>query len=162
MQHGKQKKRSERDAVILLAGGYDEGFVSRCVSDLRDEGIRTHLIGTKSQFITGQHGVEIKADDVLRRWSKSSKTGLVVLPGRRECVKALAVEPEVPKLIRQVLKQDGCVAVAHSAESFLEQQKTEAPPDMRILPENIPNGRYLAQGADSDRDFIRSLIDHIR
>lgn len=39
------------NAVILLAKGYDEGFVGRCVGNLREAGIRTHLVSLKSKWL---------------------------------------------------------------------------------------------------------------
>ena len=154
-------KRRDRDAVILLAKGYDEGFVNQCVGELREAGIDTDLVGLESRYITSLHGVGIQADEVLRNWNPTEKTRLIVVPGGAECVTALAREPKVPELVRRVLSQDGWVAVEQSAESTLERQKEIMLPDQHILPPDIVNGHYLSQGNERTDDFIRSLIQRI-
>ncbi len=156
------KKSREQIAIILFARGYDEGFVNRCVGDLREAGIRTQLVGLTSQHVRSWHGVEIKADTVLRQLPVSEALKLVIIPGQPQSVSALAMEPLVPELVRHVLRQNGCVAVAKSAESFLERQKHELPTDMRIIPADICETQQLRQQDRADREFIRSLIQQLQ
>ena len=156
------EKKAVYDAVILLAKGYDEGFVSVCVGKLREAGIRTHLVGLKSQYVTSWHGIEMQADSLLRNWRFSESTRLVVVPGRSECVAALAREPMVSELVRDVLRQDGSIAAAYSAETLLAEHQQTLPADMSILPKEIDADHYLPQGLEEDHTFIRSIIKHIR
>lgn len=157
----RSETNQDDSAIVLLAKGYEGGFVHRCVETLREAGIRTHLIGLQSQLIRSWHGVETKADFTLRQLPLCEKLKLVIIPGRPQCVSMLALEPLVPELIRYVLAQGGAVAVAKSAETALNRQIEDLPPNMRILPADINETHHLRQSDQADSDFIRSLVQRM-
>lgn len=107
---GKSILSETRVAFILLASGFDELFVVRCFSKLRQDGFQVHLISARSNRIIGQRGIEIFSKMSIVQLFKGSQNllcDLTVIPGPQECISQIFLNPSFYEFLKTVIK-NGC------------------------------------------------------
>ena len=67
--------------VVFLADGFEEVEATAPIDIMRRAGIEVEVVGIGSEYITGSHGITIKADVVDSKFVLSKRAELIFLPG---------------------------------------------------------------------------------
>jgi hypothetical protein len=102
---------------ILLAPGFEEGPTIYCLAHLREAGLPVSLVSRTSGIVRGQHGLMVRPDQTLAQ-TMSTKPRMVLLPGGRQCLAALAADPRVHELLKTTLCNKGYIAAAMKRQSL--------------------------------------------
>jgi putative intracellular protease/amidase len=103
---------------ILIAPGFEEGPTIYCLAHLREAGLPVSLVSRTSGAVRGQHGLMILPDQTLAQ-TMSVKPRMVLIPGGRQCLAALAADPRVHELLKATLCNKGYIAAALKRHSLL-------------------------------------------
>ena len=100
---------------ILLAPGFEEGPTIYCLARLREAGLPVSLVSRTSGMVRGQHGLMVRPDQTLAQII-SIKPRMVLIPGGRQCLAALAADPRVHELLKSTLCNEGYIAAAMKSQ----------------------------------------------
>jgi len=89
---------------ILLAEGFEEVEALAPADLLRRAGVETALVSLKGEWVTGGHGITVKADMELEQ-VKPEEGDMVMLPGGALGVANLDADPRVEALVRTAVEK---------------------------------------------------------
>jgi putative intracellular protease/amidase len=143
----------ENQAYILVAPGFEEEFVVRCLCQMRRYGAAVSLVGVSSQLLTGKAGLTVRPDCSLAQLIQPRQPDdirLLVIPGEQACATQLLSDPRVHLLVKNIFLANGFVAatlptVQHTLTSV-------------GLLTAATLSQFLLQGQQETAVFIRSLL----
>ena len=103
---------------ILLAEGFEEIEALTQTDVLRRAGIEVKNVGVTGEFVTGSHGITVKADISISDAAKSVPEG-IILPGGIPGTPNIAANKDAVELIKKVAQKGGLVAAICAAPSVL-------------------------------------------
>ena len=103
---------------ILLAEGFEEIEALTQTDVLRRAGIEVKNVGVTGEFVTGSHGITVKADVTIDEAAKTVPEG-IILPGGIPGTPNIAKSEKAVELIKAVSEKGGLVAAICAAPSVL-------------------------------------------
>ena len=103
---------------ILLAEGFEEIEALTQTDVLRRAGIDVKNVGVTGEYVTGSHGITVKAD-VLIEEAKNCVPDGIILPGGIPGTPNIAANKDAVELIKKVAENKGLVAAICAAPSVL-------------------------------------------
>ena len=94
-----------KKAAVLMATGFEEGETVTIVDILRRAGVECHTFSFHGEWVTGMHGMEVKADKPFG--PQVEAYDVVILPGGRPGGANLRENPEVISLVQKLNRQPG-------------------------------------------------------
>ena len=144
-----------RRVLILLADKYDEPFIVDLFCRIRDKRILINLIGLTSGIVRGVHGLLIHPELSLLEISEQThpdEIQALIVPGGHHCAKTLLTDPRVHHLLEEIIKRNGLVFVASSAQEILEET---------TIPKISKDSHLFKQDRQKARDFLEEIIDRL-
>lgn len=106
-----------KQAAVLMAQGFEEGETVTIVDILRRAGIDCATFYFDQEFVTGMHGVKVKADRPFG--PEVQEFDAVILPGGRPGGANLLANPEVLEMVRCFDRENKYVAAMCSGTLVL-------------------------------------------
>lgn len=103
---------------ILLAEGFEEIEALTQTDVLRRAGIDVKNVGVTGEYVTGSHGITVKADILITDAAKCVPEG-IILPGGIPGTPNIAANKDAVELIKKVAQKGGLVAAICAAPSVL-------------------------------------------
>lgn len=120
---------------VLLAPGFDEGFVAQCVAQFAAVGTPVLRVGLQAKKLTSQEGRRWRPDFYLLDCDTLPQPPSgVILPGGELCATHLLIDPRVHQLVGQVLQRGQPVAGAPVVAEVWQRMGTPPPRLFRELP----------------------------
>ena len=107
--------------AVLMATGYEEGETLTIVDILRRADIEVHTFHFGEEFVTGMHGMKIKADKAFGEEVKDYD--VIVLPGGRPGGANLQANPQVIEMVQYFDQHGKYVAAMCSGTVVLSDAK---------------------------------------
>ena len=104
--------------LVFLANGFEETEALVTVDILRRAGLTVTMVGVGGEYITGSHGITVKAD-VLDTAVLPLPVQAVVLPGGMPGTLNLEASPVVQRCVDVTAKKGGLVCAICAAPSIL-------------------------------------------
>ncbi|MGI6254406.1 MAG: DJ-1 family glyoxalase III [Acutalibacter sp.] len=108
-----------KQAAVLMARGFEEGETVTIVDILRRAGIRCVTFYFDEEFVTGMHGMRVKADQPFG--PEVQEFDVVILPGGRPGGANLLSNPDVLEMVRFFNGEGKYVAAMCSGTLVLEE-----------------------------------------
>lgn len=159
--------------VLMLAEGFEEIEGLTVVDLLRRAQVEIHMVSiTGNLFVTGSHGIVVKADTLLNE-ETFDETDMVVLPGGMPGTKYLGEHQEVISLLKEFHEKEKYLAAICAAPSvlglngLLEGKRATCFPDFRdkligatiIDEKTVVDGKVItSKGMGTAIDFSLELI----
>ena len=156
--------KRQKCALVLVADGFEETEVVVVISSLRQAGLCVKSVGLTSGLISSIHGVEFMPDLTLAnldRFAETTFISMVILPGGRLGISRLEADPRVHKLLRQVVAQEGQIAISPEGSQVLRAvavwcNELIAPDNHQRMPV------FLREPGQSAEAFSRELIRRLK
>ena len=103
---------------ILLAEGFEEIEALTQTDVLRRAGIEVKNVGVTGEYVTGSHGITVKADALIEEAKNCVPEG-IILPGGIPGTPNIAANKDAVELIKKVAENKGLVAAICAAPSVL-------------------------------------------
>ena len=103
---------------ILLAEGFEEIEALTQTDVLRRAGIEVKNVGVTGEYVTGSHGITVKADALIDEAKNCVPEG-IILPGGIPGTPNIAANKDAVELIKKVAENKGLVAAICAAPSVL-------------------------------------------
>ena len=103
---------------ILLAEGFEEIEALTQTDVLRRAGIEVKNVGVTGEYVTGSHGITVKADALIEEAKNCVPEG-IILPGGIPGTPNIASNKDAVELIKKVAENKGLVAAICAAPSVL-------------------------------------------
>ena len=146
-----------KQAVILLAPGFEEGETVTIVDILRRAGIHCATFYFDQEFVTGMHGMKVKGDQPFGPQVK--EYDVVVLPGGRPGGANLLGNPEVLEMVRFFNQENKYVAamcsgtLALAAAGVIEGKRVTGYTGYEA---KLTGGIFVQEVAVADQNIITS------
>jgi putative intracellular protease/amidase len=127
---------SKKQAIILLAAGFDAASIIFTLDQLRRASFDVRLISLQQGLVPSSHGLWVKPDDSMETADLSQTPHLVILPDGEQCATMLLRDPRVHRLLQQVVAGQGVVAALPASELWLHRLST-----MR----HIPTAQFISK-----------------
>lgn len=153
-----------RCALVLVADGFEETEVVVVISSLRQAGLCVKSVGLTSGPVSSIHGVQLMPDLTLAdldRFAETTFISMVILPGGRQSISRLEADPRVHKLLRQIVAQQGQIAISPEGSQVLRAvavwcNELIAPDDHQRMPV------FLRETGQSPEAFARELVRRLK
>ena len=91
----------ERKVLLIMADQCEEGEVAEILDIMRRAGFACDGVSIAGEYVTGQHGVRILADSIMKEDISSYKEyDCLILPGGWGAADAMAADPRIAELAR--------------------------------------------------------------
>ena len=144
----KSFRRKNISALILLAEGFNETWLTSCVAELRDNGLDAVVVGLRPGPVSGQHGMVIQTDRYFGE-IRDCQPKLLALADGKHCIYKLLSEPKVHRLIKATIQSGGRVAATPESETILKRIG-------RLTPAQFEH--FIWQGLTPAPDYARTLV----
>ena len=105
---------------LFLAEGFEEVEALTPVDFMRRAGIEVTTVGVGGQYVTGAHGITVKADvSDSEVCSDCAEIDMVVLPGGMPGTLNLGASEKVISFVKEAVRKDAFVAAICAAPSVL-------------------------------------------
>jgi 4-methyl-5(b-hydroxyethyl)-thiazole monophosphate biosynthesis len=109
-----------KNALVLLAQGFEEVEAVTIVDLLRRGGVEVELASLKGDLVRGAHGLALTADSVLPEdIAAVAPFDMLVLPGGMPGTRHLAEDPRVGALLRKAAQERCWIGAICAAPSVL-------------------------------------------
>lgn len=141
--------------LLLVADRFNETAVVNCISKIRQQKVAITLVGLASGTVRSQAGVLLMPDKSVAQLEDKEVclANVLILAGGKSCAAQLLSDPRVRLLIKQVLQQDGIVALMAEVTQFVI--------DAGLLKPPVAN-QFLRETAVSQEDFLAQIIHHCK
>ena len=141
--------RSNHDAIILLADGFDESWLASCLIKLRTGNNHTAVVGLRPGRVAGKHGLAVHTDTHLSE-IRHNRPKLLVIANGRLCASRLMTDPRVFKLMEQTLEANGRVAISLDSEIILKKYRLIQAKDLQ---------QFIWQRHTAHEEYAQHLAD---
>ncbi|MBN1410583.1 MAG: DJ-1/PfpI family protein [Spirochaetales bacterium] len=147
-----------KKAGILLADGFEEVEAITPADFLNRAGVSVVTIGIGGNEIKGSHGITIKTDTTIGRFSQD--LDCIIIPGGMPGAKNVAASAEALKLVNKTFK-DGKLVAAICAAPAVVLTKTDIIKNKKVTSfpgyeKNFPDSTYLEDRVVVDGNLITS------
>lgn len=108
-----------KSAIVLLAEGFEEIEAVTIIDVLRRLAVKVSLIGLTDLYVTGAHGIEIRANSILQTGSTFPEADALILPGGGPGAWNLRDSAQVIDLVRHFHQQEKWIAAICAAPIVL-------------------------------------------
>ena len=121
--------------MVMLAPGFEEGETVTILDIVRRGGFVADSVSTAGEFVTGAHGITIRADRVLGEdWRAFGRYDMIVLPGGWDGVANMLADERVIGLVRHYDGTGKFVAAMCAAPNVLARAGVLAGRTMTAYP----------------------------
>lgn len=107
---------------LFLAEGFEEVEALTPVDYLRRAGIEVTTVGVGGEYITGAHGISVKADVCECKVCAGDDIDMVILPGGMPGTLNLKASEKVNEFIEKAVEKEAFVAAICAAPSILGEK----------------------------------------
>lgn len=117
-ENGIEKERVSAVYYVLLAEGFEEIEALTQTDVLRRAGVDVKNVGVTGEYVTGSHGITVKADVTIEEAAAEMPDG-IILPGGIPGTHNIAKSAEATAMIQKVFQSGHLVAAICAAPSVL-------------------------------------------
>lgn len=144
-----------KQAIILLATGFDAASTIYTLDRLRATNFKVHLVSLQTGLVQSSHGLWLKPDASLETADLTRPPDMVIMPDGEQCATSLLRDPRVHRLLQRVVANQGVVAALPASESCL----------YRFLPlHTIPQQQFVhksSSNGNSNGQAMRNFADQL-